>query len=80
MTSVDAVDLKAAEEGTASLKEVYKEPGDRVLDPSIIGKSLLERIPTPTGWRILILPYRGKGKTEGGMLRNTPYLHKLDTC
>ena len=67
MTSVDAVDLKAAEEGTASLKEVYKEPGDRVLDPSIIGKSLLERIPTPTGWRILILPYRGKGKTEGGI-------------
>jgi chaperonin GroES len=67
MTSVKAVNLKAAQEGTASLKKAYKEPGDRVLDPSVIGKSLLERIPTPTGWRILILPYRGKGKTEGGI-------------
>jgi co-chaperonin GroES (HSP10) len=24
-------------------------------------------MPEPTGWRILILPYRGKGKTEGGI-------------
>jgi chaperonin GroES len=26
-----------------------------------------ERMPDPTGWRLLILPYRGKGKTEGGI-------------
>ena len=24
-------------------------------------------MPNPTGWRLLILPYRGKGKTEGGI-------------
>ena len=24
-------------------------------------------MPTPTGWRLLILPYKGKGKTEGGI-------------
>ena len=24
-------------------------------------------MPTPTGWRILVLPYRGKGKTDGGI-------------
>ena len=28
----------------------------------------LEKLPSPTGWRILILPYRGKGKTQGGVL------------
>ena len=31
-------------------------------------ESLLERMPTPTGWRILILPHKGKGKTEGGVV------------
>ena len=27
----------------------------------------LEKMPEPTGWRILILPYKGKAKTEGGV-------------
>lgn len=26
-----------------------------------------EKLPEPSGWRILILPYRGKGKTSGGI-------------
>lgn len=42
-------------------------PTDRVLDPSLIDKSLIDRMPDPTGWRILVLPYKGKGKTEGGI-------------
>jgi len=25
-------------------------------------------MPSPTGWRILVLPYRGKGKSEGGII------------
>ena len=25
----------------------------------------LERLPDPTGWRILVLPYKGQGKTKG---------------
>ena len=25
------------------------------------------KLPMPTGWRLLILPYKGKGKTEGGI-------------
>jgi len=29
--------------------------------------SAKEKLPEPSGWRILILPYRGKGKTEGGV-------------
>ena len=62
-----AVDLAAASEGVASIAEAYKEPTEKVLDPEAIGESLLERMPAPTGWRILVLPYRGKGKTDGGI-------------
>ena len=62
-----AVDLAAASEGAATIAEAYKEPTDKVLDPEAIGGSLLERMPAPTGWRILVLPYRGKGKTDGGI-------------
>ena len=40
---------------------------DRVLDPSLIDTSLIDRMPSPTGWRLLVLPYKGKGKTEGGI-------------
>jgi len=62
-----AVDLAAASEGVATIAEAYKEPTEKVLDPEAIGESLLERMPAPTGWRILVLPYRGKGKTDGGI-------------
>ena len=31
-------------------------------------KSLKERIPQPTGWRILVMPYMGKDKTDGGII------------
>ena len=59
-----ALDLDAAKEGVKSL---YKEPKQKVLDPASMDKSFLERMPQPTGWRMLILPYRGKETTEGGI-------------
>jgi len=40
---------------------------DRVLDPTKIEKSLIDRMPDPTGWRILVLPYKGKAKTDSGI-------------
>ena len=55
-------------ESSANLEKIYTEPKKKTLDPDLIDKSLLERMPAPTGWRILILPYRGTGKTEGGIL------------
>ena len=61
------VNLESVSEGVANLTEAYKDVTDKVLDPESIGGSLLERMPTPTGWRILVLPYRGKGKTDGGI-------------
>ena len=56
------------QEVDTELKKKYVDPKDRVLDPSLIDKELIDRMPQPTGWRILILPYRGRGKTEGGIL------------
>lgn len=53
------------------LAEAYVDAEDVVLDPDKIPKSALERLPTPTGWRILLLPYQGKKKSEGGILLTT---------
>ena len=57
-------DRKAAQQ---KVDEAYIKAEDRVLDPTLLNKSLLDRMPTPTGWRLLVLPYRGKGVTEGGI-------------
>jgi co-chaperonin GroES (HSP10) len=56
---------EAAPEG--SLESAYVDPKDRVLDPSLMEKSLLERLPQPTGWRVLVMPYQGKAKTASGL-------------
>lgn len=63
--AAESLDLEAAEQG---VKDLYKAPEQRVLDPEAMEGSLLERMPNPTGWRMLILPYRGKEMTEGGIV------------
>tara|TARA_R110000824_G_scaffold1801_3_gene8930 strand:+ start:2487 stop:2939 length:453 start_codon:yes stop_codon:yes gene_type:complete len=67
LTKAQAVDLEAVNQGVSSLEEAYKEKSEKVLDPDQLGQSLLEKMPKPTGWRLLILPYKGKGKTESGI-------------
>jgi hypothetical protein len=37
-----------------------------VLDPEKLDGSVLDRMPQPTGWRMLVLPYAGKAKTSKG--------------
>lgn len=41
-----------------------------VLDADAVSndKSLLDRLPSPTGWRLLVLPYAGPKKTKGGLI------------
>ena len=60
-----AIQEESIEEVTPEIPYVSQEA--RVLDPTLLDKSILERMPQPTGWRILILPYKGKGVTEGGI-------------
>tara|TARA_R110001592_G_scaffold86435_1_gene254973 strand:+ start:1242 stop:1694 length:453 start_codon:yes stop_codon:yes gene_type:complete len=66
--SKSKIDLSAAPSQSVqatTLEDAYQE--EPYLRPENIGETLLERLPSPTGWRILILPYRGVGKTSGGI-------------
>jgi chaperonin GroES len=55
-----------------ALLDAYKsrEKTQTFLDAKSVSenKSLLERLPSPTGWRILVLPYAGPKKTKGGVI------------
>jgi|TARA_Y100000114_G_scaffold107799_1_gene101143 co-chaperonin GroES (HSP10) len=55
---------------SSTLDQSYK-PKDQVetvLDPKAIDDKLLDRLPNPTGYRLLILPYAGPKKTKGGII------------
>ena len=54
-------------EAAQNVENLYVKENGRVLDPTLLDNTLLERMPNPTGWRLLILPYRGKGTTDGGI-------------
>jgi len=63
----------AQEEASKSpLEKAYEKVGSKKTDkeklnPEKLSSDLLDQLPDPTGWRILILPYRGKGQTDGGI-------------
>lgn len=56
---------KRAAEGP-KLEDAFEANGD--VNPDKLDGQLMDRIPTPTGWRIAILPYRGAEKTKGGII------------
>ena len=56
--------------------DAYVDQEERVLDPSLLDKSILDRMPQPTGWRMLVLPYGGKQKSKGGILLTQETLDK----
>ncbi len=60
-------DRTSSDVPSSSLDRAYVEQKDRVLDPSLIEKPLLDRLPQPTGWRVLVMPYQGKAQTTGGL-------------
>jgi co-chaperonin GroES (HSP10) len=59
--------MSEAVEESKTLEDCYVEETERVLDPSLISASLIDRLPQPTGWRILILPYRPPPVTKAGI-------------
>mgnify|MGYP003624188264 FL=1 len=69
MSEPNKIDLNAVARGAENLAAAYQEKPS--LNPEAIGTTLLEKLPSPTGWRILILPYKGHGQTEGGVLLPT---------
>ncbi len=58
---------EAKEADSTSVEGAYVDAKDRVLDPSLIDTPLTDRLPQPTGWRVLVMPYQGASKTHGGL-------------
>lgn len=68
--AIDAKNVKKEVKETEAINVTgaYVSEEQRSLDPKLLDASALDRMPKPTGWRILILPYKGSGKTKGGVL------------
>ena len=58
---------KEEEEKQTSLSDAYVNKEEKVLNPELIDRKLTERLPQPTGWRILVMPYQGRAKSDGGI-------------
>ena len=48
--------------------EAYVNIAEKVLDPEKLDESILNRMPQPTGWRMLVLPYSGNKTSTGGLI------------
>ena len=67
MTKTLYVPDHVAASKNAAVASAYIEKNQKILDPSLVEKNLKERLPQPTGWRLLVMPYMGKAVTEGGV-------------
>ena len=54
-------DKKAKKAESSSLDSAYVASEERVLDPNLLEQPLLDRLPQPTGWRVLVMPYQKMG-------------------
>jgi len=62
-----------------TIADAYVNPEDNLsLDPTKIDESIKDRMPKPTGWRILILPYQGKRETDGGIMLTKTTIEQED--
>ena len=60
-------DIAKKNDTKSELDKAFINAETKVLDPTLLKKSLLYRMPDPSGWRLLVLPYKGKGVTDGGI-------------
>ena len=61
------------------LEEKYKEQKveDKTIRAENISESLVDSLPNPSGWRILVLPFTPKDKTKGGIIVAQETLDRL---
>jgi len=57
---------KDKEEIGPVLDDAYNEDGSLAVDN--LEETVRNRIPKPTGWRIVLLPYKGAEKSKGGIV------------
>ena len=67
-----------------ALQEKYKEEDKKQVEEDKkkvraenLSEELLEKLPNPSGWRILVLPFEPKDKTKGGIIIAQESLDKL---
>jgi len=64
MTEMTALQEKWAKERASEQVEEEKDQ----LRPENMDQSVIDRIPKPTGWRIVVLPFRPPRKSKGGIM------------
>lgn len=68
MTTTNNEEVPKHKEALLDIYSTKEEIEDKFLDPSKITGSLKERLPQPTGWRVLVMPWSGPKKTKGGII------------
>tara|TARA_R100001086_G_scaffold187929_2_gene106007 strand:- start:923 stop:1429 length:507 start_codon:yes stop_codon:yes gene_type:complete len=63
----DLTKVTGEERESKDASSAYINKSEKVLDPSLVSKTLKDRLPQPTGWRLLVMPYMGKATTDGGI-------------
>jgi len=58
------------------VESAYVKQEELYLDPTKMDMSASERLPKPTGWRMLVLPFRGQGKTQGNVYLPDEYVER----
>ena len=53
---------------SGAIDAAFVSESNRVFDPTKLPDTFLGRLPQPTGWRLLVLPYRGNAMSKGGIL------------
>lgn len=65
MTEMTALQQKWAQERAEEQKVEEEQQNGR---PEDMDQSVLDRIPKPTGWRIVVLPFKPPKKSKGGIV------------
>jgi co-chaperonin GroES (HSP10) len=78
-TLLNSTDVQSNEipKTVLGLEEKYKEADAKTVRAENITESLIDNLPNPSGWRILVLPFTPKDKTKGGIIFSQESLDKL---
>ena len=82
-TLLNSTDVQSTEipKTVLGLEEKYQEENKKIEDKTVraenISESLIDSLPTPSGWRLLVLPFTPKDKTKGGIIFAQESLDKL---
>ena len=73
-TLLNSTDVQSNEvpKTVLGLEEKYQEENKKIEDKTVraenITESLVDSLPEPSGWRLLVLPFTPKDKTKGGII------------